>query len=323
MKSITGYHVYTQNSSLKEYYQINLLVQLASILFWKQNYGLLKLYTDPQSLKILQEYNLDILYDDINTDFLDSAHLPEYRKKYWSFPKLYLAKHLIDLNEKFVIVDTDLFISEKLDLDWDNDIIGYHRESYDLNCKYNTYISPSTWIPEADLSKYNWDALPINTAFLYINNTEQSKTLINKWVDLSLQYREITKHGPILPNNADTIFFEQRFLASLIEFYNIKVSTVFPNVYEAHNAIFDPSDPHFILGYEWNPRLDSSEYSLYLCDVCKHVWGMKSLYHIKEMRELVLNMAFYYLYSVFNQIQIENNFNKLVTECNQIYTPNN
>jgi hypothetical protein len=295
MQSITGYHVYTQNSSLKEYYQINLLVQLASILFWKQNYGSIKLFTDPQSLKILQEYGLDVLYDDINIDFLDSVHLPDYKIKYWTFPKLHLAKYLISLDEKFVILDTDLFITEMLDLDLDNDVIGYHRESFDINCKYNGYISPSTWIPESDLIKYNWDALPINTAFLYVNNTETSKKLINEWVDLSLKYREITKHGPIFPYNADTIFFEQRFLASLIDFYNIKASTIFPNVYESHNAIFDPADPHFTLGYEWNPRLDSSEYSLYLCEVCKHIWGMKSLYHIKEMRELVLDMTFYYL----------------------------
>jgi len=53
------------------------------------------------------------------------------------------------------------------------------------------------------------------------------------------------------------------------------------------------------------------------------VWGMKSLYYLKEIRELVLDMTFYNLYSIFNQIQLKDNFNKLITECNQIYTSNN
>ena len=44
MKNLTGYHVYYQSKEFGKYYEIDLLIQLASILFWKKNYGPIKLY---------------------------------------------------------------------------------------------------------------------------------------------------------------------------------------------------------------------------------------------------------------------------------------
>ena len=132
MQSITGYHVYTQNSSLKEYYQINLLVQLASILFWKQNYGPLKLYTDPQSLKILQEYNLDVLYDDYDINSTSCC--------YYTFPRRLTSENCMQETEIIDKINNNFW-----------DLIIYGKVGPDEFCSFPLYQTVKSKSPNSSI----------------------------------------------------------------------------------------------------------------------------------------------------------------------------
>jgi hypothetical protein len=110
MENLTAYHVYYQNKDFGKYFEIDLLVQLASALLWKKAYGSIKLYCNKKFLDTLKEYHLDQVYDEINTTLMESIPYREYLPKYWSFCKIYLAKYLNQRESRFVILDTDLWI---------------------------------------------------------------------------------------------------------------------------------------------------------------------------------------------------------------------
>lgn len=308
MENLTAYHVYYQNDDFGKFYEIDLLVQLASALFWKEKYGPIKLYCNKKFLNTLKEYNLDQCYDEINTTLMESIPYKEYLPKYWSFCKIYLAKYISQFEDRFVILDTDLWIREDIGLDFTNDLINYHKEIFYPEQKPLSYLPPETFLPQYQISPYNWDILPANGAFIYLNN----KDLINKWYKWVIDIIEYNKNNPKYPNSADTVFIEQRILPVLAEKLGLRTGVVFNSLYKTWI-----SDSHTL--EEWEPKLDSTEELSYLMDNCKHIWGIKTNYRFKDYRDLVLYVVMEHLSEEFDMKIIESKYKKLFKTCYNIW----
>ena len=78
-----GYHIYFQRDKKSTGNLIDFSAHLASILFWKEHYGPIRLYCNSNFLESIKEYNLDVLYDEINTEILDNIPNKRSLKKYW------------------------------------------------------------------------------------------------------------------------------------------------------------------------------------------------------------------------------------------------
>lgn len=308
MKTITGYHVFYQSKEFEKYHEIDLMVQLASALFWKEKYGPIKLYCNKKFLNTLKIWNLDQCYDEINTSVLEDIPYKDYLSKYWSFCKIHAIKHISQIEDKFVVLDTDLFIKKDLHLDFNKDLIVYHQEIFKEDQQHKTYLPPSTFLSEDEIKGYNWDILPTNAAFLYLNNKE----FIDKWYNWVINVIENNKNTPKYPDSADTVFIEQRLLPTLAEKMGLSVEFVFDSKYKTWvDGVDDLSD--------WEPKLDSTEKLKFRMDNARHVWGLKNNYRFLDIRQLILFSSISSMREEFDMFLIETKFNKLFDICYEIY----
>lgn len=277
---MNAYHVFYHNKSEDGKYEtINYLVQIASILFWKKNHGKIGLYCNSNFLKYLKKWNIDVLYDYINTDVLDNTPFKDHLDKYWSFCKIEAAKDINRNTSEFVILDTDFWIHDEINIDNSYQFIGYHPELMMEHPK-NPYLPPSTFLKNKDIDLFDWSMEPINCAFIYLN----SKYLIDEWYRWSYYIISQNKELPKKDMSADTIFIEQRLLPTLTHSLNMRVGTLIPNVYLPH---IEPNS----VGYEWEPRIGFDEFNQYMCWNIKHVWGMKKYYDNDDIRTMVIDMV--------------------------------
>ena len=309
MKQIKGYHVFYQTKEVGEYHQIDLLVQVTSILFWKHKWGSIGLYCNQEYLDYLKQYNLDVLYDDINVDFLEQTPYKQYYPKYWSLCKIEVAKHVSQIHNEFAIIDTDLWIKDQLGIKYsDYDFVGHHDEKYDLNYEKNVYIDPINFLPLEEVNKLNFSELPINCAFMYFN----SKKLIDTWHEWVYKIVELNKDSPKLSLHKDTIFIEQRLLPAVLSTYKFRWRNLSPHTYLTHQSELQD-------GSEWEPSFGFSEESEKYFDNLRHIWGMKTTYNHTPYREMILNVVYFDLFENFEAKPIIQSFAKLIKECHQIY----
>jgi hypothetical protein len=309
MKNLTAYHVFYQTKEIGEYHQIDLLVQVTSILFWKHKWGKIGLYCNQEYLDYLKQYNLDTLYDTINVDFLENTPYKEYYPKYWSLCKIEVAKHVSQFHKEFTIIDTDLWIKDQLGINYkDFNFVGHHDEIFDLNNKINVYIDPTNFLPEELHGQLDFTAAPINCAFMYFN----SKELIDIWHEWVYKVVEINKDSPKLNLNKDTIFIEQRLLPAIVSGYGFKWRNISPHTYIT--GLGNVQD-----GSEWTPSIGFSEESERYFDNLRHIWGMKNSYGYEPYREMILNVVYYDIFETFDKSFLIQNFAKLIKECNEIY----
>lgn len=309
MKNLTAYHVFYQTKEIGEYHQIDLLVQVTSILFWKYKWGKIGLYCNQEYLDYLKQYNLDVLYDTINVDFLENTPYKEYYPKYWSLCKIEVAKHVSQFHKEFAIIDVDLWIKDQLGINYkDFNFVGHHDEIYDLNHKNNVYIDPTNFLPEELHGQLDFNAAPINCAFMYFN----SKELIDLWHTLVYKVVEINKDSPKLNLNKDTIFIEQRLLPAIISGYGFKWRNISPHTYIT--GLENPQD-----GSEWTPAIGFNEESERYFDTLRHIWGMKTSYWYEPYREMILDVVYYDIFENFDKASLLQSLAKLIKECNEIY----
>lgn len=306
---MTGYHVYYQTNEDGKFEAINYLVQLASIKFWKKNYGPIKLYCNQKYLESITKYGLNEEYDEIDTQFLETNPYKKYSDRYWSFCKIYLANKLAQEEESFCILDTDIWISEP-NLITKEDVVFFHKEAFDVNYSMNPYPDPINWIKAEDYIDYNWNVSPRNCAIICFNSN--FRELIAKWLEVSMQVIEQThsKEFEFENKNSSTIFIEQRLLPTLVDKLRLTMGEIFPSVYQTTQ---DGTD-----GTEWVPRIDSSEYLTYIATAIKHIWGAKKFYDKSYIRQIVLDTTFEALIKYGDSY--EPKYEKLFTECETIYT---
>jgi hypothetical protein len=296
MDQLTGVHVYEKRKD-DHWTKLGLAVQLLSILSWKSRYGRIELYTNEAHLEDLRAHGLDVLYDKIDTTTLASVEVDT--KKWWAFGKIQIAA---TLTPPFVILDTDLWISDYLNFSKTDSYQAYHNElivknnnsggGYILN--YDPII-PKEWIGR-------WDSkiMPTNTAILRINDSDFAK----KWFDCSYTIATLSNPGEIkenLSHSSYMTFIEQRVLPMLATELGKSYSTLVEPIYL--------STSYFTNGDEWHPKPHEwtasikKEFSKII-----HVWGLKNQLDDLEIKSLVFKAIEYN----FNQYPEAKEFYKLL-----------
>jgi len=275
---MNAFHIYYQkDEEISNNDLINLLVQFASIKFWKKNQGEIHLYCNENHLKTLEKWEIDKFYDSINLDCLEDMPYFNYQDKYWSFCKIHAIKKIAELYDEFVVLDTDLWIQESIKIDPSFQIIGYHEEDV-IEDESNPYVNPSNFLNSFDINSIDWSMNPMNCAFLYLN----SKELVDEWYKWVLKTIELNKEKETLVLSADTIFIEQRLLTAIAYTLKMRVGKLLPNVYQPHI----PCDE---FGNEWVPKIGYNLENQYVTWNIKHVWGLKKSYDEAEIRNMVIS----------------------------------
>lgn len=275
-----GIHVYDQFSNIDWQDEI-MFLHLMSILSWKKYMGPIHLYCNSKFLSTLKNYGFENLYDYINTDILDNKPNDIDYKQYWAFSKLLIMNKL---ESPYTLIDTDLYINDIIEFDYDVDVMMYHKENFSIDYEKNVYIDFDDLLPEK-IKQMNLDKnlLPTNTAILHIKNN----CFVKEWVDLSSQ---IARHNPnyyVEHPSAKMCFVEQRLLPILLEKKGLKYNTIVKPIYQTH--LVDLQD-----GSEWIPHLpllnliDPLENKKFM-DI-KHLWGIKKLFGDYTMRKKVMDV---------------------------------
>ena len=275
---MNAFHIYYQkDEEISNNDLINLLVQFASIKFWKKNQGEIHLYCNENHLNTLEKWGVDKFYDSINLNCLEDLPYFNYQDKYWSFCKIHAIKKIAELYDEFVVLDTDLWIQESIKIDPSFQIIGYHEEDV-IEDESNPYVNPSNFLNSFDINSIDWSMNPMNCAFLYLN----SKELVDEWYKWVLKTIELNKEKETLVLSADTIFIEQRLLTAIAYTLKMRVGKLLPNVYQPHI----PCDE---FGNEWVPKIGYNLENQYVAWNIKHVWGLKKSYDEAEIRNMVIS----------------------------------
>lgn len=301
---MNGYHIYTKNKDFGEYHEIDILVNVASCIHWKKHYGPIKLYCNQEFLDYLKEYDADQFYDEIDVHTLENIPYKEHLDRYWSFCKIYIAKEISKVDDKFVILDNDFYPTQYYKFDESYDFIGYHKEAYNPHSEYNVYSDPRIFLSEENLSKLDWDIEPINCAFMYFNN----KNLINTWYNWAEGVIKTNFHAPDLGLNRDTIFIEQRLLPAIANTLNLKIGTLLPNIYLQYIEFNEE-------GHEWFPMIDSHPKYRKHFNNFRHTWGLKKYYNIDKWRNLIIYLTFEDLQITSPNEEYKNKIPKLVEIC--------
>jgi hypothetical protein len=264
-----GYHIFYQYS--KETNFLDICSQFASALFWKKNFGPIKLYCNTEHLKMISKYQIDSIYDEINVFELDNIpYEPDILIKYWSLVKIYAASKIQE--DKFCIIDTDLWITQPFKWNEDVDFMGFHYESFNLDNIHNPYLPPSLFLN--DIRDEDWDELPINCSFIFINN----KILLDKWLEFSNKVINLNKNIETNIYGAYTLFIEQRAITKICKDLNLKCIPLIDNVYKSGLDLESNV---------WSPPLDLSQAPQ---KYIRHIWGLKRLLHLhSKFIEVIFN----------------------------------
>jgi len=310
---MNGYHTYYRFEhdffkNNNKYEAIEVLAQLASILFWKKNYGPIKLYANTEHLNILKKYGIEKEYDSIDTDLLDSIPYKDKINRYWSFSKIYVAKELAKSNTEFCIIDVDLWIKESGLIKTDSDFSLFHEEHFDENLGYTNYHDPINWMHEDDVEKFDWSCWPMNCAIMYFKN--RTKELIDTWYNEVTKVIVLDKDPENVKNKKSTVFVEQRLLPTVANKLGISYSSIKPNAFLVYTF-----KQNIVWNQKWKPFLNSSDESLRIENLITHIWGRKYKYNEDFFRRHAINEIIVDLQQFPG---IEQKYQKLFNDCYQL-----
>lgn len=277
MPQLTGVHVYEKRKE-DPWTKLGLAVQLLSILSWKTRYGRIELYTNDAHLEDLRAHGLDKLYDKIDTTTLASVEVDT--KKWWAFGKIQIAA---TLTPPFVILDTDLWITDFLTFSETDSYQAYHQEIIFNDPNGNNYIiNYDPLLPKKWITRWNSEVLPTNTALLRINDSSFAK----EWYTCSHTITTLPNPPEIVENLAHSAymtFIEQRLLPMLATELGKPYSTLVEPIYRSCSS--------FGNGDEWQPNANDwtddmkTEFSKII-----HIWGLKSQLGNPEIKDLVFTV---------------------------------
>lgn len=276
---MNGYHCYEQYNEPHEWFEIELLIQLLSILHWKKLGHSMSLICDPAHLIILEKYGIAQYYDEINYNSIQSLGKGINRTKYWAIAKI-LCNFLIT-DKEYAIIDTDVILSEMPDLKMDkplsftgmfceNHISGNGPMVYpQLEKVFNKHMVNQ-------FKDYN-DVMPVNTSFLHLRDRE----LVDEWTIVAYNTALKNSKKPILYGEMMTV--EQRLLPMLARFMDKRYSTLVSNVYLPGKEVVQD-------GTEWAPLPQTGGNILDASRWYFHLWGFKKmLQNNKELRNNLIS----------------------------------
>jgi hypothetical protein len=199
----------------KPYYMedFEILTMVISALTWKKYNGFIKIVADENAMEYLEKTNLISIYDEIEYLIIDEKINP---CTFWAAGKIFALKSQI---EPYALIDTDFIAWKNIDDFICSDVTAAHEESL----KSAVYPEKS-YFKMNDKYRFNeglnWNALPYNTAFLYIKDNLFKSYYIAESINFMRNNTE--KENDI----KSMVFAEQRLLGVLAESWNISIGTL-------------------------------------------------------------------------------------------------
>ena len=205
-----------------------ILTMVVSALMWQKHNGSIKLYTDKVGYKFIQSMKLSALWDGgIDTELLENNDYTIDPEIFWA------AGKLIALEAQAcpcVMLDTDLIVTQPIQhLLKSTAITALHSEA--LNRE--VYLSPSLLKKPLGFefsADYNWDVLPSNTAFLYINNESFKSFYLNE--SKRFMFRNMEKP---MEKVSQMVFAEQRLLSICADCQQLSISYLLDDPFSLAN----------------------------------------------------------------------------------------
>lgn len=236
-------------------------IPLTDIVIWKcglQNLKVynhtIKLYCKTSDLDFLKEWELDKMYDEIDTAFLDNWKSPIDDTNFWSIRKLACIEHEFKINtEQFIYMDTDIIIN--MPLSCPSDILVWGQEPEGgvyIDWKYlslpQNYTLPD-WLAQT-VDAYNCGILAFKSKdiFNYYLDEYYKFTLNNPCIlDESIKATDLEKRA-IWACNA-----EQRILKGIIDNLDLEPTaiTISPHAHTSEEGIH-----YYIWRHAWRSLLE-------------------------------------------------------------------
>jgi|LakMenEpi03Aug12_release.lakeMendotaPanAssembly.Ray.scaffolds.fasta_scaffold451552_2 hypothetical protein len=257
------YHVYHVNPK-KPPGTFELITQLYSVITHKlvNSQHPIHFITDSESLKFFQQFGIEQLYDEVNTDILDSYPVDAISTKYWATPKLWAMHHL---TAPFVVYDIDIILHTELEMQ--TDVLYLHRESSTQYPTPTTIHTGPGWGWNYQLINAFKDSLPFNCAVVGFNNESFKQTYINSYFDWVLgssgEYEASSNQKMFLAESGSQIVAEQWLLAALVQQHQVTARSLAPVIYGVSS---------FMTDFSMNPDINVTS----LLDATMyHLWGAK------------------------------------------------
>jgi len=230
--SIAAFHVLWTKPSARsgKAFSMNnaeMLTLIVSVLMWQKHNGTIKLYTDKIGYAFIKEYDLVNLWDGIDTETLENNDYPIDSEVFWAAGKLIaLEAHATPC----VMLDTDLIVLRPIShLLNSNSIVALHAESLHPD----TYLNPSFLKLQVGFkfpAYYNWEALPSNTAFLYIDDDSFKTFYLN-------ESKRFMFHNEEKPEElvSQMVFAEQRLLSICASYKEIPITHLLTDPFTLSN----------------------------------------------------------------------------------------
>lgn len=200
----------------RDYYieDFEILTTMLSALKWREKNGNIKMITDKIGAKYYKKLGIESIWNLGIDDSLESYIDEDIDSNiFWAAGKIYALK-----SQKIpcVMIDTDFIVWESLKYElFDKEICAIHKE----NISSEVYPDKSKFNMKKNYrfdDKWNWEALPSNTALTYIANDNFK----NYYVNSSIEFMNgLSSSNDRLIN---MVFAEQRLFSMCAEKMNIK-----------------------------------------------------------------------------------------------------
>jgi hypothetical protein len=289
-QQLTGVHIFEKLGPI-EWEDELIAIQAISALSWKKFHGRVELYCNEEHLESLKKWGIDKIYDKINTSLLSNAPKNIDRNEYWTFCKIFVSANL---KPPFVLVDTDLWITDELHFDNTKSFVAYHEENYDWSRPYNFYVNFDNFVPEKYINYFDLNVKPTNVALLFWNDEE----LLKSWYDIVYEILNENRKCELSKLQKMT-FLEQWLLPMNAVKTNKEYGVLIPQLY---NSFFssDPFHPNL-----WSPPVEKWGPDNWLTfNKIKHVWGLKKSFHILK----IIRGVFETLYKTTKEYNLEEEY---------------
>ncbi|OHD27720.1 MAG: hypothetical protein A2Y34_08805 [Spirochaetes bacterium GWC1_27_15] len=289
---------FDKNGKDKKYFMfdIDILTQIASVLFWKKNNGEIILYTDTPGLDYYKSIGFDVIYDEINVSILDEynkiiqdAHLAP------CLGRMYVLSKLIP---PFVSMDYDLVSFDKIpESFFDIDIRFFHWEIPD-NSTYP--LLEKQYKPKDFVFEKDWDQFMMipNIAILYIKNNKIWPEFPEKAIDY---IQKCLRDKCNISHSSLAIFADQRMLGMMAKKNELSIDSFINKIWicssqrnHNRNIFSDGAIPHWVtevpmnfgmFAYDDIPNNKHKTNSLKNELLFYHTWIGKSFYLNEDGKE--------------------------------------
>ena len=231
--SYAAFHVlwtkpYTIKGKLFSMKDAEILTMIISALMWQLHNGTIKLYTDNVGMEFIKDKGLLSLWDGgIDTKVLENNDYPIEPEIFWAAGKLIaLEAH----SAPCVMLDTDLIVVRSInELLLQTSLAALHTEVLEPN----VYLNP-TLLKHPKGFKfpkyYNWEVLPSNTSFLYI----QDESFKNYYLKESkkFMFNNTDKPAELV---SQMVFAEQRLFSICAKNRDLNIDYLLTNPFSLSN----------------------------------------------------------------------------------------